>query len=103
MGVGRATRVFDRIVSDINNFYQLGVESRPSDADGKPHHVEVKVSRAKATVRAPAETAAPRRAPDASSADALKRTLAEPTDTAELPLEVGVVPHAQQRFGKKFA
>ena len=88
MGVGRATGVFERIASHINNFYQLGVESRPSDGDGKPHRVEVKVSRAKATVFAPAETVAPRRAPDGSSDDAIKRALAEPTDTAELPLEV---------------
>ena len=47
MGVGRATGVFERIASDINYFYQLGVESRPSDGDGKTHRVEVKVSRAK--------------------------------------------------------
>lgn len=88
MGVGRATGVFERIASDINNFYQLGVESRPSDADGKSHRVEVKVTRPNAHVRAPVETAASRPPSKESAADAIRRALAEPTDVAELPLEV---------------
>ena len=86
MGVGRAAGVFDRIASSINHFYELGVESRPSDADGKPHRVEVKVSRASARVTAPAETtvvSAPRRSTD----DAIKAALGEPTDIQELALE----------------
>jgi VWFA-related protein len=86
-GVGRSTGVFDRIASAINHFYELGVESRPSDADGKPHRVDVKVTRAGARVSAPAETAvvpAPRRSAD----DAIKAALAEPTDIRELPMEV---------------
>jgi len=86
-GVGKATGVFERIASDINFFYELGVESKASDADGKSHRVEVKVARDKATVRAPAATAA---APVASGSDGdtLARALAEPTDVRELPLEV---------------
>jgi VWFA-related protein len=85
-GVGRATGVFQRIASDITSFYELGVESRPSDADGKPHRVEVKVGRTGAVVRAPAATAM---APPASrQEEAITRALAEPTDVAELPLAV---------------
>ena len=87
MGVGRATGVFDRIAAAINNFYELGVESRPSDADGKPHRVEVKVTRASARVTAPAETAivpSARRSAD----DAIRAALAEPTDVQELPVEI---------------
>ncbi|HMC76679.1 MAG TPA: VWA domain-containing protein, partial [Vicinamibacterales bacterium] len=87
MGVGRATGVFDRIASAINHFYQLGVESRPSDADGKSHRVEVKVSRASARVSAPAETAI-EPAPGRSADDAIRAALAEPTDIQELPLEL---------------
>ena len=86
MGVGRATGVFDRIASSINHFYQLGVESRPSDADGKPHKVEIKVTRASARVTAPAETTVVPAA--ARSADeAIKAALGEPTDIQELALE----------------
>ena len=86
-GVGRATGVFERIASDINYFYELGVESKASDADGKSHRVDVKVARDKVTVRAPAETAvAP--ASRGNDTDALKNALAEPTDVTELPLEV---------------
>jgi VWFA-related protein len=87
MGVSRATGVFDRIAAAITHFYQLGVESRASDADGKPHRVEVRVSRASARVTAPAETAiepTPRRPAD----EALKAALVEPTDVQELPLEI---------------
>ena len=86
MGVGRATGVFDRIASSINHFYQLGVESRPSDADGKPHKVEIEVTRASARVTAPAETTVVPAA--ARSADeAIKAALGEPTDIQELALE----------------
>ena len=86
-GIGKATGAFDRIASDINFFYELGVESKASDADGKSHKIDVKVAREKATVRAPSATALapPSRASDA---DILKHALAEPTDVAELPLEV---------------
>jgi VWFA-related protein len=86
MGVGRATGAFQRVASEIVNFYELGVESRPSDADGKAHKVEVTVSRAGAKVRAPSATASPRRA--ATTAATLEAALAEPTDVAELPLEI---------------
>ncbi len=51
-GVGRATGVFDRIRTEIANFYELGLETVPADADGKPHEIVVKVNRPNATVRA---------------------------------------------------
>src|SRR5258708_930475 len=85
-GVGRATGVFDRIASDINYFYELGVESRPSDGDGKSHRVEVRVSRAGAQVRAPSETAI-RPAVPRTGENAIQQALTQPTDVAELPLE----------------
>ena len=85
--VGKATGVFDRIAAEIASFYELGVESHPSDADGKPHKVDVKVARAGVIVTTPASTAAPR--PKTRTAvEVLKAALAEPTDVTELPLEV---------------
>jgi len=35
--VGRAGGIFTRIAQDLNNFYLVGVEATPSDADGKLH------------------------------------------------------------------
>ena len=84
---GKAGGIFDRIASDINYFYQLGVESHPSDVDGKVHRVEINVSRPGLSVRAPSETATPP-VSTKTPAERLKKALAEPIDVAELPLEV---------------
>src|SRR3954470_6748953 len=85
-GVSKATGAFEQIAADINTFYELGVESIASDADGKPHKVEVHTARAGATVRAPAATAA---SPSIGTGkDAVSTALAEPTDITALPLEV---------------
>jgi hypothetical protein len=97
--VGNAQGVFDRIASYISAFYQLGVESLPSDADGKSHKVEVKVTRAGATVTAPAATAvAPQ--PTRTPVERLRAALAEPTDVNELPLEVATYATHSQEPGK---
>jgi VWFA-related protein len=85
MGVGRAAGAFERIATSITDFYELGVESTAADADGKPHRIEVTVTRPGATVRAPAATVVPK---PLTGADALAAALAEPTDVAELPLEI---------------
>ena len=93
---GNAKGVFDRIAADISTFYELGVESLPSDANGKPHKVDVKVARAGVTVTAPAATAAPPR-PNRSQAETLRAALAEPTDVTELSLEVATyVTHSTE-------
>ena len=95
-GVGTAAGALERIVSDINYFYQLGVEALPTDADGKTHKVKVEVTRPKASVRAPAEIAAARRSTD-TSVEAVTRALAQPTDIAEIPFEVATyVTHADE-------
>ncbi|HEY2432416.1 MAG TPA: VWA domain-containing protein [Vicinamibacterales bacterium] len=85
MGAGKAAGAFDRIATSITDFYEIGVESRGSDADGKSHKVEVAVARPGASVRAPAATAIPKAT---TGPDALAAALDEPTDVAELPLEV---------------
>jgi VWFA-related protein len=85
MGAGKATGAFDRVATSITDFYELGVESRPGDADGKAHKIDVAVARPGSSVRAPAATAVPK---PVTGADALTAALAEPTDVAELPLEV---------------
>lgn len=86
-GVGRATGVFDRIRTEIANDYELGIETVPSDADGKLHDVSVKVSRPDVSVRtrkqillAKGDGAAPR--------DPILTLLSQPTDVADLPIAV---------------
>ena len=83
---GRSAGIFDRVTADINHFYQIGLESRPADGNGKAHRIEVRVSRPNTVVRAPAAIAVD--SPAGHDVDALARALAEPTDVAELPLEV---------------
>ncbi|MEP6592168.1 MAG: VWA domain-containing protein [Acidobacteriota bacterium] len=83
---GRAAGVFDAVLTDVRSFYQLAIESRPADADGKSHRVEVTVSRAGAHVRAPAALATSNN-PD-SGGDPLERALGEPVDVQDLPLQV---------------
>ncbi|MEO8520972.1 MAG: VWA domain-containing protein [Acidobacteriota bacterium] len=83
---GRAAGVFDAVLTDVRSFYQLGIESRPADADGKSHRVEVTVNRPGAHVRAPAALALPNN-PD-SGGDPLERALGEPVDVQDLPLQV---------------
>jgi VWFA-related protein len=84
--VGAADGVFARVATDITTFYEIGVESKPSDANGSAHRVDVKVAREKATVRAPARTTV--LPGDGNPDNTLRHALAEPTDVAELPIEV---------------
>lgn len=88
MAVARATGVFDRIRTEIGNFYELGIESTASDADGKPHDLDVEVTRPGLSVRAreqillPASVSSP-------STDHLVTLLQQPIDLAEIPLTIG--------------
>ena len=86
MGVGRATGVFDRITTEINNFYVLGVESEPDDASGTPREVKVAVGRPGVTVRARRDVTPRPSLLTAPAADPLAVLLAQPTDIGELPL-----------------
>ncbi|MDP2320870.1 MAG: VWA domain-containing protein [Acidobacteriota bacterium] len=93
MGVGRATGVFDRITTEINNFYVLGVESGPEDASGSPRSLEVTVKRPGLTVRSRPEVAprpsfakAAEGKPETPAADPLMALLNQPTDISELAI-----------------
>jgi VWFA-related protein len=84
MGVGRAAGVFDRITTEINNFYVLGIESEADDASGVSRTLQVTVSRPGLTVRSRREVAPRPSLPTA--ADSLATLLAQPTDVGELKL-----------------
>jgi VWFA-related protein len=76
--VGTAAGALHRIASDINAFYQLGVEAHPTDSDGRTHRVKVEVTRPKLSVRAPAEIAAAPRS-KSSGVEAVTSSLSPPT------------------------
>lgn len=98
-GVGRATGAIERILGEMTTFYQLGVDAVPSDADGRLHRVDVKVRRDGLRVRAPSATAMLPRTPPAGT-DALDRALSQPTDVADLPLEVATYATHGDRPGE---
>lgn len=85
MGVGRATGVFDRITTEINNFYVLGVESGPDDISGSSRSLEVTVSRPELTVRSRPEVA-PRSSASEAAGDPLLALLNQPTDIRDLTI-----------------
>lgn len=49
--LGDGTVAFNRLRSELSGYYLLGVESDPKDKDGRPHSVNVSVSRRGAVVR----------------------------------------------------
>jgi VWFA-related protein len=84
----RAVGVFDRIKSEVNNFYELGIESTAAD-EGKPHEIEVKVNRPGVSVRARQQVMLPvAGATTSAPADPLLTLLQQPVDAAEIPLNV---------------
>ena len=94
--VGKASGALERVATDINYFYQLGVEGQPTDSNGKLHRVKIEVTRPNVSVRAPAEIAAMRPVKSGDS-DALKNALSQPTDLSEIPFEIAsYVTHADE-------
>jgi VWFA-related protein len=87
-GLGRAVGVFDRIHSEVTSFYQLALESSPSDADGKPRDVKVRVTRPGVNVRAPSRIAVPRPPKTAAPRDPLALALQQQVDVPDVPLAV---------------
>jgi hypothetical protein len=83
--VGRATGVFDRIKTEINNFYTLGVETMPDDRVGETRSLKVVVNRPDVSVRARSEVA-PRAPAPAAPTDRVRALLDQPTDVHQLPL-----------------
>jgi VWFA-related protein len=83
--VARATGVFDRIRTEIGNFYELGVETTPADVDGKPHDIDVKLERPGLSIRARQQIVVPASV-SKPSGDPLLRLFEQPVDLAEIPL-----------------
>jgi len=82
---GTAAGVFTRIVSDVTTFYELGVESVATDANGKLHDVTVHVNRANLETVARPVVAAPALPPAGALLDSALR---QPVDVGGVPIAI---------------
>ena len=88
-GVGTAAGVFERIATEITNFYELGLESIDGDSDENPRELAINVRRSGLTVRARAKVALdPSVTPRPGTPAALQALLEQPTDIVDVPLHV---------------
>jgi VWFA-related protein len=85
MGVAKGIGVFDRISSEVTTFYELGVESGPADANGKPHDISVKVQRPHVSARTTPAVVIPSRK---DARDLLEAALQQPVDVSAVPIAV---------------
>jgi VWFA-related protein len=87
--VGSGAGVFERIESELGGYYLLGVDSTPSDKDGKAHPIRVEVARRGLTVRARrALVATPDEVKPRNSREAMVAALSTPLPISALPLRV---------------
>jgi VWFA-related protein len=80
---------FERLSRERSAYYLLALEPRDSDRDGRPHAIEVKVSRGGAIVRARRQFVVGARPSTPEPAAAARALLASPLGAAELPVEAG--------------
>jgi VWFA-related protein len=87
--VGTGETIFERIGAELSGYYLLGVESGPSDKDGKTHPIRVDVNRKGVTVRSRRAliNAAEIRKP-ATPREAIISALATPLPLSALPVRV---------------
>jgi VWFA-related protein len=83
---GTATGIFDRIESELSGYYLLGVEPTARDRDGKPHPIQISVSRSGLTTRSRRSMAADPKARPRSVEDRLNAALANPLPLSAIPL-----------------
>lgn len=85
MPSGSGAGIFQRVANEIHNFYELAVETEPSDFAAGTLEVEVKVTRPNASVRNRRRVLAPSKNA-AASGDRLSEMLRQPTDVNEVPV-----------------
>ena len=85
-----ADAVFERLEREISGYYLLGVESLPSDEDGKGHEIDVSVLRRGTRVRARREflLPAPDEEPNGGIDEQMQRALQAPFVVTGLPLRL---------------
>ena|SRR5829696_1849528 len=88
-GVGTASGVFERIATEITNYYELGLESEAGDSAETPRELEISLTRPGLTVRTRRLVAFdPAVAARKATPEALQALLEQPTDIVDLPLRV---------------
>ena len=94
--VAGADAAFTRIAREISASYVLGVASAPTDADGKPHRIQVRVRRPNVEVHSRTELIAPvTPATPPSNAERLATALASPGVARALPVSLAHVTLSQ--------
>ena len=94
--------VFQRIENELAGYYLLGVESAPTDRDGKRHGINVAVRRQGVTVRARREfqALAEANAKPETTGERLLRTLRSPFAVTELPLRLATYAYQDPASAK---
>ncbi|MQA30582.1 MAG: VWA domain-containing protein [Luteitalea sp.] len=87
--IGSGAGVFARLTSELSGYYLLGLESSPSDKDGKPHPIRVEVSHRGATVRSRrALLTLPADARPGNQREAMLAALTAPLPVSALPIRI---------------
>jgi VWFA-related protein len=87
--IGTGAGVFERIESELGGYYLLGVDSTPTDKDGKAHPIRVEVGRRGVTVRARrALMTTPDEAKPRNNREAMVSAMTTPLPISALPLRV---------------
>jgi VWFA-related protein len=93
--VGTGELIFERLAGETLAYYMLGVEESPGDRDGKPHRIDVELTRRNLTVRS-------RRAFVLSAATTTRKTAEETLlDALKSPFGVAEVPVRVTTFTQK--
>ncbi len=79
---------FDRISRSLDGYYLLGVESRPTDRDGRRHRLTVKSARKGVSIRSRRTFVTAVSAKATTPADAVDRAIRSPLPINDLPLKV---------------
>jgi hypothetical protein len=83
---GSANGIFDRVRTEMNNFYELAVEMEGNDKAATSLAIEVKVSRPGVTVRNRRRVLPPARLAANASADPLSDLIRQPIDVGQVPI-----------------
>lgn len=84
---GSAEGLFDRVRTEMNNFYELAVDMEGNEAAANSLEIDVKVSRPGVTIRNRRRVLPPARlAASIASADPLNDLIQQPIDVAQVPI-----------------
>jgi len=83
---GSAAGLFDRVRTEMNNFYELAVEMEGNDVAATSLEIEVKVSRPGASIRNRRRVLPPARLAANTSSDPLNDLINQPIDIGQVPI-----------------